>query len=122
MLWQSAHGKRPVRIAGALILGQGAMSLLWILAPMSQREVIAAGGATSADTMHLILAAGTGLFVAAYVAICAIGSGCLFRVYSVLTLATALVCEGLSTQVDRTEAGDVLSRRHDDKTPRRTWV
>lgn len=105
-MWQSAHGKRPVRIAGALVVGHGAMSLLWIFAPMSQREVIAAGGATSADTMHLILAAGTGLFVAAYVAILAIGFGWFFRVYSVLTLAAALVFGRLSAQVDQIEAGD----------------
>ena len=105
-MWQSAHGKRPVRLAGALMVGHGAISLLWVLAPMSQREVIAAGGATSADTVHLILAAGTGLFVAAYVAILAIGFGWRFRVYSVLTLATALGFGRLSAQVDRLEAGD----------------
>ena len=73
---------------------------------MSQREVIAAGGATSADSVHLILAAGTGLFVAAYVVIFAIGFGWLFRVYSVLTLGVALVFGRLSAQVDRIEAGD----------------
>ena len=105
-MWQSAHGKRPVRIAGALMVAHGATSLLWIFAPMSRREVIAAGGATSADTMHLILAAGTGLFVAAYVAILAVGFGWLFRVYSVLTLATALVFGRLSAQVGQIEAGD----------------
>lgn len=105
-VWESAHGKRPIRIAGALLVGHGAMSLLWILAPMSQREVIAAGGATPADTMHLLLAAGTGLFVAAYVAIFAIAFGWFFRVYSVLTLAGALVFGRLSAQVDQLEAGD----------------
>lgn len=105
-MWQSAHGSRAVRVAGALVVGHGAMSILWLFAPMSQREVIAAGGATSADSMHLVLAAGTGLFVAAYVAIFAWGSGWHFRVYSVLTLVIALVFGRLSAQVDRIEAGD----------------
>jgi hypothetical protein len=105
-MWLSTHGKRPVRIAGALMVGHGMMTLLWVFAPMSRREVIAAGGATSADTMHLVLAAGTGIFVAAYVAVFAIGSGWSFRVYSVLTLVTALVFGRLSAQVDRLEAGD----------------
>lgn len=105
-MWQSAHGSRPIQVAGALVVGHGGMSLLWIFAPMSQREVIAAGGATSADTMHLLLAAGTGLFVTAYVAIFAIGFGWLFRVYSAFTLATALVFGRLSAQVDQIEAGD----------------
>ncbi len=61
---------------------------------------------TSADTMHLVLAAGTGLFVAAYVAVFAIGFGSVFRVYSVLTLAVALVFGRLSAQVDKIQAGD----------------
>jgi hypothetical protein len=41
--------------------------------------------------MHLVPAAGTGLFVAAYVAAFAIGSGWTFGLYSLLTTATALV-------------------------------
>jgi hypothetical protein len=105
-IWRSALGKRPIRIAGALVVAHGVMSLSWLLAPMSDRDVIAAGGATSADTMHLVLAAGTGLFVAAYVATFAIGSGWTIRLYSVLTLATALVLGRLSAQVGQVEAGD----------------
>ena len=104
-VWQSAQGKVSLRVAGALMVGHGAMSFLWVFAPMSRREVIAAGGGTSADTMHLVLAAGTGLFVAAYVAVFAIGSGWVFRVYSVLTLAVALVFGRLSAQVDKIQAG-----------------
>jgi hypothetical protein len=73
---------------------------------MSQREVIAAGGATSADAMHLALGAGTGLFVAAYVTAFAVANGWAFRVYSLVTLATALVFGLLSAQVHKVEAGD----------------
>lgn len=105
-IWQSAQGKVSLRVAGALMVAHGAMSFLWVLAPMSRREVIAAGGGTSADTMHLVLTAGTGLFVAAYVAVFAIAFGWVFRVYSVLTLAVALVFGRLSAQVDEIEAGD----------------
>lgn len=105
-MWRSAHGKRAVRVAGALMAAHGVTSLLWIGAPMSRREVIAAGGATSADTMHLVLAAGTGLFVASYVVALAVGFDWRFRVYSAVTLATALVFGRLSAQVERVEAGD----------------
>lgn len=105
-IWRSAHGKRSIRIAGALVIAHGVMSVLWVFAPMSDRDVIAAGGATSADTMHLVLAAGTGLFVAAYVATFAIGFGWPFRLYSLLTLATALVFGRLSAQVDQVASGD----------------
>jgi hypothetical protein len=103
---RSARGKRSLRMAGALVVAHGAMSLLWIFAPMSQREVIAAGGATSADTMHLVLSGATGFFVTAYVATTAFAFGWVFRVYSVATIATALVFGLLSAQIDRIEAGD----------------
>jgi hypothetical protein len=105
-IWRSALGKRSIRIAGALVVAHGVMSVLWVFAPMSDRDVIAAGGATSADAMHLVLAAGTGVFVAAYVATFAIGFGWPFRIYSVLTLATALVFGRLSAQVDQVASGD----------------
>lgn len=82
------------------------MSFLWLLAPMSQREVIAAGQATPADTMHLVLSAATGLFVAAYVATAAVGFGWAFRLYSIATIATAFVFGLLSAQIDKIEAGD----------------
>ena len=105
-IWRSANGKRSLRIAGALVVAHGAMGFLWMFGPMSQREVIAAGGATSADTMHLVLSAATGLFVAAYVAITAFAFGWVFRLYSIVTIAAALVFGLLSAQVDKIEAGD----------------
>lgn len=104
-IWQSAHGSRPIRLTGALMAAHGATSLLWLVAPMSRREVIAAGGATSADTMHLALGAGTGLFVASYVTAFAVDGGKAFRLYSLGTLATALGGSMLSAQVDRVQAG-----------------
>ena len=105
-IWRSAGDKRSLRVAGALVMGHGAMSVLWAFAPMSQRDVIAAGGATSADTMHLVLAAATGIFVAAYTAATAVAFGWGFRLYSALTVTTSLVFGVLSGQVDKIEAGD----------------
>jgi hypothetical protein len=104
-IWMSAHGARSIRVAGALMVAHGGMSFLWLFAPMSPREVIAAGGATSADAMHLALAAGTGLFVAAYVTAFAVAYGWAFRLYSLATLAASLVFGMLSAQTDRIEAG-----------------
>jgi hypothetical protein len=104
-IWRSAHGKRSLRVAGVLVVAHGATSFLWLLGPMSQRDVIAAGGGTSADTLHLVLAAATGLFVAAYVATAAVGFGWVVRLYSLVTIATALVFGLLSAQVDKLEAG-----------------
>jgi hypothetical protein len=55
--------------------------------------------------LHLVLSAATGLFVAAYVATTAVGFGWIFRLYSVVTIATALVFGLLSAQVGKLEAG-----------------
>jgi hypothetical protein len=87
-------------IAATVYGGYSRMSQA-VFAPMSRREVIASGGSTSADTMHLVLAAGTGLFVAAFSA----AFGWRFRAYSLLTLAVALVFGRLSAQVDHLVAG-----------------
>jgi hypothetical protein len=105
-VWQSAYEKRSLRLAGGLMIAHGAMGFLWMIAPMSQREVIAAGGATSADTMHLVLSGATGLFVTAYVATTAVAFGRIFRLYSIATIATALLFGFLSAQVDKIEAGE----------------
>ena len=105
-VWQSAREKRSLMLAGALIIAHGAMGFLWIVAPMSQREVIAAGGSTSADTMHLVLSGATGFFVAAYVATAAVAFGWAFRLYSLATVGTALLFGVLSAQVERIEAGE----------------
>lgn len=105
-IWQSAHGRRSIRVTGALMAAHGATSLLWLVAPMSRREVIAAGEATTADTMHLALGAGTGLFVAAYVTTFAAANGRTFRLYSLATVATALGASMRNAQVDRVKAGE----------------
>ena len=103
---RSAYGKLSLRLAGVLMIAHGVMSLLWMFGPMSQREVIAAGGATSADTLHLALSGATGLFVTAYVATTAFAFGWIFRLYSVVTIATALLFGILSAQVDKIQAGE----------------
>ena len=105
-VWWSARGTRALRVAGALLVAHGAMSFLWVFGPMSKREVIAAGGATSADTLHLVLSGATGLFVTAYVAAAAFAFGWIFRFYSAVTIMTALLFGLLSAQVDRIAAGE----------------
>ena len=46
---------RAVRIVGGLMLAYGSLGLLWPFAAMHQREVLAAGGGTWSDTMHVVL-------------------------------------------------------------------
>jgi hypothetical protein len=104
-IWRSAGDRRSLRVTGALVLAHGAMSVLWMFAPMSRREVIAAGGATDADTWHLVLSAATGLFVAATVIASAFAFGWAYKVYAAVTVAAALGLSMMSAQVADIEAG-----------------
>ena len=52
----SAGSMVNLRRSSHAILAYGSLGLLWPLAPMHLREVLAAGGGTSSDTMHLVLA------------------------------------------------------------------
>ena len=64
-VWKSAAKNRPLRIAGGLMLMYGVISLAWPFAPMHQREVLAAGGGTLTDTLHLGMGGVSALFMIA---------------------------------------------------------
>jgi hypothetical protein len=55
-VWKSAGRDRALRIVGGLLVAYGSLGLLWPFAPMHQREVLAAGGGTLSDTMHVAAA------------------------------------------------------------------
>lgn len=106
-VWKSAQGKRAPRVAGALLVAHGATAPLWLFAPMSQREVIAAGEGTSSDTMHLFLSALAVLFIVSYMAFAAAAFGKRFRLYSLLSIATVLVFGAVTgMQSANIEAGE----------------
>lgn len=89
-VWRSAGGSRALRVAGALIVAHAASAPLWLLAPMSPRESIAAGAGGLNDTMHLAMTALTGVFILGYVGFGAAAFGWRFRVYSIVTVVTML--------------------------------
>ena len=85
-VWKSAERHPVLRKVGGLILAYGSLGLLWPFAPMHLREVLAAGGGTLSDTMHLVLASVTVLLM-----LLAIGFGAAaferpFRLYSIASL------------------------------------
>ena len=51
-IWKSAHRSRQLRVLGGLFVANGLIGLGWL--PMHQRAVLAAGGATLTDTMHIV--------------------------------------------------------------------
>lgn len=98
-VWLSAGGKRALRVLGGLLLAFGLLGLLWPFASMHQREVLAAGGATFSDTLHIILGTLTVLFMLAAIWVGSTAFGTRFRFYSLATFLTLLLF-GVLTGLD----------------------
>jgi hypothetical protein len=74
----------------------GALGLVWPFAPMHLREVLAGGGATVHDTLHIALAVTTQVLYLLAFGFVAAALGGAFRLYSLATLV-ALVAFGILT-------------------------
>ena len=90
IVWTSAPPNRPLRVVGALLMAYTVFGQFW--PPMHQRAVLAAGGGTLTDTLHLVWAAITGLFFVLIVGFGAAALGKRFCVYSIVTLVIGLAC------------------------------
>lgn len=80
---QISNGSRSLKITGALVIIYSIFSFYW--PPMHQREVIAAGGGTLTDTLHIAWATITLLFMMLIMGFCAAGLGKRFRFFTVAT-------------------------------------
>lgn len=94
-VWDAARGNRALRAVEGLLLAYGAFNLA-PRPPMHQRVVLAAGGGTLTDTLHIAWAA-----VAVTLMFLAMGFGAAafarrFRAYSIATIATLLVFGALT--------------------------
>ena len=91
-VWRSAGRSQSLRIAGMSIFAFGMLGVVaWPFAPMHLREVLAAGGATMSDTMHIAL---SGLAVLLMLVAIIAGSkafGRWIQLYSIATLAILLL-------------------------------
>lgn len=84
---QSADGNRRLRIAGTLLFVYGIIGQGWTFAPMHQREVLAAGGGTLIDTMHIfVMSPVSSLFMLVSMGFAAAAFGNRFRFYSIATI------------------------------------
>jgi hypothetical protein len=90
IVWKSAPPNRALRVVGALLIAHTVFGQFW--PPMHQREVLAAGGGTLTDTLHLVWAAITGVFFMFIVGFGAAALGKRFRVYSIATMVIVLAC------------------------------
>lgn len=91
-VWKSAIGNRPLRIVGILLLSNGIISIFW--PPMHQREVLAAGGGTMTDTLHIAFSMVTVLIFMLSIGFGAAAFGKRFGLYSIVTI---LVLTGFGT-------------------------
>lgn len=87
-VWLSADRNRWLRIVGGLLIVYGLFNAYW--PPMHQREVIAAGGGTLTDTLHLVWAGITVFLMFLYIAFGAVAFGKRFRWYSITTIVLLL--------------------------------
>jgi cytochrome c biogenesis protein CcdA len=95
-VWKSASGNGAVRIVGSFLLAYASLGLLWPFAPMHQREVLAAGGGTLSDTLHVVLGAVTVTLMFLAIGFGATAFGKRFRLYSIVTIVMLLAFGGLT--------------------------
>ena len=95
-LWTSAGRNRALRIVGGLILAYASLGLLWPFAVMHQREVLAAGGGTLSDTVHVVLGGVTVFFTFLAIGFGAAAFGRRFRLYSIASIVALLVFGALT--------------------------
>jgi hypothetical protein len=84
-VWVSADRSRALQVAGGLLIADGVIGIYW--PPMHQRAVLAAGGGTVTDTLHLVWAAATVVLMGLAIAFGAAAFGKRFRLYSMVTIA-----------------------------------
>jgi len=88
-IWQSAEHNRYLRIGGALLLTYGLIGLGW--PPMHQREVLAAGGGTFTDTMHIVYSMVTVLLMLLTMWFTSKGLDKHFHYYSVVSVSMLII-------------------------------
>ena len=103
IVWTLAPPNRALRVVGALLMAHTAFGYFW--PPMHQRTVLAAGGGTLTDTLHLVWTMVTGLFFMFIVGFGAAALGKRFRFYSIATMAIVLACGAVTgTYASRIQA------------------
>lgn len=83
-IWRTAARNRRLRMVAILLLIYGVSGFFW--PPMHQREVLAAGGGTLTDTMHIVFTFITVILMMLAIGFGASALGPRFRYYSIATM------------------------------------
>lgn len=106
-VWGRAGRNRALRVVGGLLAGAGVVNLVGLFTPMHQREVLAAGGGTLTDTLHIILGVTDSLLFLLILGFGAASLGKRFRLYSIGTILVLLVFGALiAVESPRLSAND----------------
>jgi hypothetical protein len=89
-VWKTAACNHALRVVGALLVIQGVFGFFW--PPMHQRAVLAAGGGTLTDTMHIAWTIVTSVLFMFALGFGAAAFGKRFRVYSIATMLIVFAC------------------------------
>jgi hypothetical protein len=105
-IWLSAGEKVELKIIAVLVGIVGAMGFVaWPFAAMHQREVLAAGGGTTSDTLHLALGGVNSIIFIVMLALGARALGGRFRMYTLGFIVVFLVF-GLLMAMETPDVGD----------------
>lgn len=91
----SASGSRALCVVGAMIVASGVVGAFW--PPMHQREVLAAGGGTLTDRLHIAFTVVNGLLTLVAMGFGAAALGKRFRYYSVATMLILVVAGAMTS-------------------------
>jgi hypothetical protein len=96
-VWRAGGESRALRVAGSSIVVAAVVGLFW--PPMHLREVLASGGGTLTDTLHIVWTAANGVLTLVAMAFSATALGRKFRIYSIASIGVVLVA-GAMTSLD----------------------
>ena len=89
-VFRAASGNRPLRVTGGLLIAHGVVSMQWFWFPMTARDDIVSGATRWNDAGHLALASWSVVLCLAEIGFGAAALGTRFRMYSLVTVGTAL--------------------------------
>lgn len=104
-VWQTAGRSRAQHVIGGMLIVNGLVGLGW--PPMHQRDVLAAGGGTLTDTLHLVWAGITMVLMVGGMLASFPLFGRPFRIYTVVTLVLLIVFGALTSRGAPAVAADL---------------
>jgi hypothetical protein len=103
-VWKAGSSSRALRVVGGSIVLSAVIGISW--PPMHLREVLAAGGGTLTDTLHIVWTAANAVFTLVAMGFGAAALGRRFRIYSMASMLVLLVAGVLtSMSAPQLEAG-----------------